>query len=363
MVVKLGDEAGDGAVRRPSPSWCPRNTTRTMLKELSGGKDVELKHQDGDYDEFDSPDGNGSWYAAKAPGRRRVRASRRHSLPLSPSRETSAGIGGQRIAGQAFAGGDVGLYVNAASLATAIRRPDRPGAPEFMGALDQAAQQAGNAAAMQMAKDMYGRMFDSLKYADDLTVHLDAAPKGLHLAVFLKVKPTRRREVDRRESERSAPGVPGQDPAGCDGLRQHECRCQDIRSVPGHEPRMINAGGKPSPEIEKAMAEFHGLGRIESHVTSVFVERDAILQATSGSTDPKKYIAATVDDAPRHGRGRRTGRYSTRTSRSRRDAQTDRGADLHPCRRGHGPREAGGAEREPAGPARELEGNVRRLAG
>src|SRR5262245_27963785 len=38
------------------------------LKELSGGKDVELKHQEGDYDAFDSPDGNGTWYAFKGTG-------------------------------------------------------------------------------------------------------------------------------------------------------------------------------------------------------------------------------------------------------------------------------------------------------
>ena len=28
--------------------------------------------------------------------------------------------------------------------------------------------------------------------------------------------------------------------------------------------KMLSGGGKPSPELEKAMAELHGLGRIES---------------------------------------------------------------------------------------------------
>ncbi len=35
---------------------------------------------------------------------------------------------------------------------------------------------------------MYGKLFDSLKYADHLTLGLDADAKGLHLAGFFKVK-------------------------------------------------------------------------------------------------------------------------------------------------------------------------------
>ena len=38
-------------------------------------------------------------------------------------------------------------------------------------------------------RTFYGGLFDSLKYADALTLNLDVAEKGLHLAGFLKVKP------------------------------------------------------------------------------------------------------------------------------------------------------------------------------
>ncbi len=66
VLFRIGEPGGDGPP--PFAVLVPSDDYKGVLKELSGGKDVELKHQDGDYDAFDSPDGNGTWYAAKAPG-------------------------------------------------------------------------------------------------------------------------------------------------------------------------------------------------------------------------------------------------------------------------------------------------------
>ena len=39
-----------------------------FLAGLMGGKAPDLKHQDGGYDAFEGPEGQGTWYAAKGPG-------------------------------------------------------------------------------------------------------------------------------------------------------------------------------------------------------------------------------------------------------------------------------------------------------
>ena len=124
----------------------PSDDYKGTLKELSGGKDVELKHQDGDYDAFDGPDGQGTWYAAKAAG----------IVAFGPSKDLIASIakrGGKTLdsvltgsAARTFLGGDIGVYVNAASLTKRYADQIEQARQALMAVMDQAGQQAGNAA-------------------------------------------------------------------------------------------------------------------------------------------------------------------------------------------------------------------------
>ena len=292
VLMRIG-EAGDGGGPPPFAVLVPSDDYKSVLKELSGGKDVELKHQDGDYDAFDAPDGNGTWYAAKGQG----------IVAFGSSKSLIADIakrGGKTLdsvvtgaGAKAFFGGDLGIYVNAASLATRYEAQIDQARQTFMGALDQAAQQGNNAGVMEFAKDFYGGMFDSIKYADGLTAHIDISEKGAHLAAFLKVK-------NDSEAAKSITGVKSDALASLDKLPPDAMAyvymnvgARTFDRFQAMSLRMINAGGKPSPEIEKATAELHSLGRIESLGTAAF-EKGIRSFKEIRVGDPRKYIDASV---------------------------------------------------------------------
>jgi hypothetical protein len=292
-LMKFGDE---GAAGGPPPFAIVVHSDnyKGALKELAGGKDVELKHQEGDYDEFAAPDGNGSWYAANAPG----------VVAFGPSKELIAAIAkrpGQSLdsvlsgtAGRSFFRGDVGLYINAASLTKRFGDQIDQARQMFMAGIDQAAQQGGNAATMEMAKDIYGKMFDSLKFADYLTLSLDAAAQGLHLAGFLKVKSD-------SDSAKSITDVRATSLASIDKLPPGamvygslNVSAKTFERMQGMSLRMISASGKAAPALQKAVAEFHDLGRIE-HVTSMSMDKGMKGLSEMRVDDPKRYIAAAID--------------------------------------------------------------------
>jgi hypothetical protein len=292
-LVKFGD---DGAAGGPPPFAVLVHSEdyKSTLKELSGGKDVELKHQEGDYDEFDSPGGDGKWYAAKAPG----------VVGFGPSKELIAAIAkrpGQSLdsvltgsAGPSFYRGDVGLFVNAASLSKRFGEQIEQGRQMLMAALDQAAQQQGNATAMEMVKGIYGKLFDSLKVADRLTLGLDAGPKGLHLAGFLKIKTdsaSARSIADVRSGD--LPAV-GKLPTGSMSYGSMNVSATAVERFQSMNLRMLGAGGKPSPESEKAVAEFHGLGQIEQ-ITAMSMDKGMTGLSEMRVDDPRKYITAAVN--------------------------------------------------------------------
>lgn len=322
MVVKLGDEAGAGGPP-PFAVLVPSQHYKETLKELSGGKDVELKRQEGGYDEFDSPDGNGSWYAAQAPGVVAFGPSKALIAAIAKPGDKSLESVVSGSPARTFAAGDVGLYLNAASLTRRFGDQIDQAHQGFMAALDQAAQQAGNAAAMQMAKDMYGKLFDSLKYADHLTLSLDAAPKGLHLAVYLKLTAD-------SDAAKSITAIRPSDLASLDRMppgamvyASMNVSAKTFERLQGMSTRMLSAGGKPSPELEKAVAEFHGLGQIE-HITSVSMDKGMRGLSEMRVDDPKKYVAATIDMLRAMGKGAgKAGIY--KDLKVEPDAQTDRG--------------------------------------
>ncbi len=131
-LVKFGDEGGAGGPP-PFAIVVPSDNYKGTLAELNGGKEPELKHQDGDYDEFAGPDGNGTWYAAKAPG----------VVAFGPSKEMIAEIAKRpvtvaRLRADRTDVADVlprrRRRLRERRLAhQAIRRPDRAGPPDDHG--------------------------------------------------------------------------------------------------------------------------------------------------------------------------------------------------------------------------------------
>ncbi len=287
-LIRLEDGAAEGGM--PFAIIVGSNLYLEVLKELVGGKDPELKHQDGAYDAFDGPEGQGTWYATKGPG----------LVAFGPSKALIASIakpGGKTLdkvlndsATRPFLSGDLGVYVNAAALTVRYADQIEQGRQTFMGAMDQAAQQPGSEAMIKAIKEFYGGLFDSIKNANALILNLDVAEKGLHLTGVLNVKPDAPAAKSMSEIHTGPATTVGNFPTGAMAYLYMDLEARTLERLQGMSLRMINSG-KPSPELEKAMAEFHGLGRIESLASVSFANGMSMLSEITVS-DPKKYVAA-----------------------------------------------------------------------
>ncbi len=306
-------EPGDEPGPPPFAVVVPAENYKETIKELSGGKDVELKHQDGDYDMFDSPDGNGSWYAAKASG----------VVAFGPSKELIAAIakpGGKRLdsvltgpSAKGFLGGDLGVYLNAATFTKRYADQIDQARQSMMAAME-GRQQAGNAGAMQFAKEFYGGLFDSLKYADVLTLNVDVAEKGLHLAGFLKVKPD-------SDAAKSIAGILTSDaesignlPRGAMAYVYMNVGAKTFERLQGMSLKMLSGGGKPRPSWRRPWPSSTGWAGSNPSAPRRWTRACATLNDIKVE-DPKKFMEASIAmlQAMSGGEGRP---ISTRSSRS-----------------------------------------------
>jgi hypothetical protein len=65
-VIRMGEEGGEGGPP-PFAILIPSDDYKGTLKELSGGNEVELKHQEGNYNAFVGPGRPGTLFATEAP--------------------------------------------------------------------------------------------------------------------------------------------------------------------------------------------------------------------------------------------------------------------------------------------------------
>lgn len=288
-LVRFGEAGGAGGPP-PFAIVMPSDDYKGSLKEFMGGNDVELKHQqDGDYDAFDGPGGQGTWYAASAKGIVALGTSKSLIADIAkrPGKTLDSVLTGP--AAGSFSGGDIGVYVNAASLTQRYAEQIEQGRQMLMGALDQAGQQAGNASTMKVAKEMYASLFDALKYADGLTFHLDIAGKGLHVGGFLKLKADSdaAKAVSEVRSEELA--ALGKLPPGAMAYTYMNVGAKTFDRLKGMSLKMITDAGKPSPALEKALADLHATGRIET-VGSASMEKGMTSFNAMKTEDPRGFI-------------------------------------------------------------------------
>ena len=132
-----------------------------------------------------------------------------------------------------------------------------------MGALDQAGQKMGNASMMDMAKGMYGGLFDSLKGADALALNLDFSAEGLGVDGQLAIKAD-------SAAARSIAGAKSGDgsaiaklPADSSYFVYMNLDAKTFESFQKMGMMMLSAGGKPTPELEAALARQREAGRVE----------------------------------------------------------------------------------------------------
>ncbi|MGO8898128.1 MAG: hypothetical protein ACLQU5_07240 [Isosphaeraceae bacterium] len=262
-----------------------------VLKAIGGGKDPELKHQEGGYDAFKNADGEGLRYTVKGPG----------FVALGPDQALIAAIAkpGEKTLDKAltpaltkqFLAGDVGVYVSAGTLVARYSEQIDQARQAFMGALDKAGQQAGNAGSLNAAKEIYGALFDSLKDAEALTISVDVAAEGLSLVGDLTVKPdTALAKAGAQAASGTAADLAGLPPDASFYVYMNMDSSM-VDRLQGMSVRMMNPGGKPTPDQAKALALLGELGRVET-IGSLTLDGGIRGMNVTHVADPKKYIAA-----------------------------------------------------------------------
>src|SRR5262249_494040 len=193
---------------------------------------------------------------------------------------------------KAFLGGDVGVYVNAAAMGTRHADQIDQAKQAMMASLDQAGQQMGNAATMEFAKTFYGGAFDAVKQADALALNLDFAGEGLGLAGIVTVKPGSDLAKSIAASSAGSSADLGRFAPDAAFYAYMNVAADTLHRLQGMSLGMLGAGGKPTPEQERALADLGSLGRVETW--GAVIMRDGIrgLNIVNAS-GPKKFIAGT----------------------------------------------------------------------
>lgn len=262
-----------------------------VLKSVAGGKAPTLKHEAGGYDSFDGPEGQ-TWYGAKGAG----------IVAFGPDKTLIAGFAkpGDKSLGKTlsaarkkpFESGDVGIYINAKALATRYADQIAQGKEQFMALLDQAGQQGGNAGIMESVKSIYGGMFDSLKKADVLTLNLDFAAEGLGVGGELTVRADSDSAKSVAKARTSDAAGIAKLPADSSYFVYMNLDATSFDKLMKMGLQMNAAAGKPTPEMEAAVAALRDHGPVEM-LSATSIGNGIRSFGLSNVSDPKKFLASS----------------------------------------------------------------------
>ncbi|MDG3007376.1 hypothetical protein [Paludisphaera mucosa] len=263
---------------------------RGVLAKVAAGKELALKPQDGGFDAFEAPHGDGSWYAVKGAGFAAFGPDRDLIAAIAKPGETSLGAILTPAAARPLLTGDLGVFVNVARLAKRYADQIAQARQAFMAALDQGAQRMPNGANMDAVKDMYGAFFDALDGAETLTLGLDFAAAGLDVAGRLDLKPgaDAAKPVAVDQGGAAELGGLASDAAFYVYMNMPASSIEKLQNL---SLRMVDPSGKLGPAMARAMEQFHGLGQIETLGTASF-EGGMRAFNVINAADPKAYIAA-----------------------------------------------------------------------
>ena len=307
-IAQMRAQAGDDVVKQPflvliravkpenpgSPPFAivvKSPSYEGVLKSISGGQAPALKREEG-LDKFDGPGGL-AWYAAKGAG----------TVAIGPDKVLIAAFAkpGEKALGRTVAPGlrkrlfegDLGLYVNVAALSARYGDEIAQAKQAMMAGLDQAGQnQPATAAAMDIAKSMYGGLFDSIKEDDALVLTIDAAADGLTLDGALTVKAdSKAARSSARAHPRDGPG-PANQPRDTRVFVYMNLDAKSFESIQKLAIGMMSPGGKPSPEYEAALAKQREQGRIEA-ATAMTMAPGMRMFSIYNLSDPKALLASS----------------------------------------------------------------------
>lgn len=288
-LIRVVAPGPDGAI--PFAVLVMQEDYQKTLKALAGGRDVALKPEEGGFDSFDNPHGDGSWYAVKGAG----------FVAFGPDKSLIAAVAkpGPKSLDQAFTpalarsflAGDLGLFVNAAQLSTRYADLIAQGRQTLMAGFDQAAQQNPGGPSMEAVKKMYGRLFDSIKDASVLALSFDVAAEGLHVAAQLDAKPDSDLAKSVAAQELGSDDL-GNFPADSVFYVSVNMDAKDLESWQSLSFGTLSPGGTLSPEMKKALESYRTLGRIRTSGSASFVKGMRGFNVVNTS-DPKAYVDMT----------------------------------------------------------------------
>ena len=265
-----------------------------FVKRLAAKPDIAIKHEPGGFDSFVN-EGGQTWFAAKGGEAGTVAFGQDRTL-MAAYLKPIGGSGAKRISPAQrgkLVGGDIGVWVDLAALASRYAGPIEQGRAAMMAGLDQAGQQpASSPAMMEMVKSMYGGMFDSFKFADSLAFHLDFSAEGLAVAGELTVKPDNdlARSIAAAKSSDAA-GL-AKIPAGAAYYMAMDLDGKDYDRLQNLGLKMMAPSAKPSPEQDAAGAKLRSLGRVETLGSSTMDNGMKMFNVVNLS-DPKALLAST----------------------------------------------------------------------
>ncbi|QEH31926.1 hypothetical protein OJF2_03930 [Aquisphaera giovannonii] len=263
-----------------------------VLASVNGGKAPELK-EEGGLSSFERAADQKTWYTAKGQG----------YVAFGPDKELMAAVAKADAPASLdltlvpeLVKGDVGVYVNAGPLVKRYGDQIEGARGALMAALDQAGQQAGNAANMEAAKDIYNAMFDALKDADAFVLNADASGKGLAIGGAITAKAG---STAAGAFAKLAAGA-GEDlaklPSDAAYFVYMNIDFSTVNRLLNSNLRMINGDKKAAPEQEAAMAKLASFGRVEALGSAKLAGGLSVLNVTKvTATDPAEYLAASQE--------------------------------------------------------------------
>ena len=165
----------------------PGADDQAILGSLPGGG-IDQEQQPGGYISLQGPQG-ATWYSCKGEGWVAFGGDELLIAAIAKKGEESFSNGLTKHQREQFLGGDLGVAVSLSALVDRYGEQIDAAEEQFMAALDQAATTGGNADAMEVAKGMYGQLFDSADQLDRLVIQFDFDKAGLDLTGELSVKP------------------------------------------------------------------------------------------------------------------------------------------------------------------------------
>ena len=227
-----------------------------VLKSLTDGKNLDIKHLDAGYDSFNGLGGQ-TWFAAKGDGS--IAFGTDKILVEGYRKPGDKALGKTLSPGlrRKFLAGDIGVYVNIAALATRYAGPIKNAEQSFFTTFDKPGPGMGTGM-VEYFKAFYGKMFDSIKEADLLALSVEFSGEGLSVSGVQTVK------ADSKAIKTIAGFQNGQAAqlarlsANSADFFYMNLGAELFQSMQTMGLQMMTLGGTAHPELAAAIAKEHG---------------------------------------------------------------------------------------------------------